>query len=70
MFKVLVSTEEARQTIAAQLDDIATLVKVSKQGRPSCFELYGHTTSSLLKGGLDHSYAHLALCVCGVYCVV
>lgn len=34
MFKVLVSNEEARQTIAAQLDDIATLVKVGK-GRPS-----------------------------------
>jgi hypothetical protein len=32
MFKVLVSNEEARQTIAAQLDDIATLVKVSTPG--------------------------------------
>jgi hypothetical protein len=48
MFKVLVSNEEARQTIAAQLDDIATLVKVGN-GRPRMYTfrcVYVQITSS------------------------
>jgi hypothetical protein len=70
MFKVLVSNEEARQTIAAQLDDIATLVKVSK-GR--CYHIMQNrnTPRQTCMYNMKASSTpidDLAICVC-VMCV-